>query len=205
MIAHLRGHLQSVDVTSVLLQCGAVTYEVLVPASDIETLREQVGAEVGLHTLHYLEAHGQGTTLLPRLVGFLTQQDRAFFQLFTSVKGVGNRKALRAMTLEPARIAGAIAARDTALLVSLPEIGKRTAETIIASLHDRVDTFLTSPTPQGPRSEAGVGFLQDAVTMLVMLGEPPAQARLLVEEALRITPQVESAQDLVESAYQLRS
>ena len=45
------------------------------------------------------------------------------------------------MTMTTGQIAAAIVDRDVAMLQSLPEIGKRTAETIIAALHDKVDAF----------------------------------------------------------------
>ena len=80
--------------------------------------------------------------MIPRLAGFLSVEDRAFFELFTTCKGIGNRKALRAMSLDVGQLAGAISDRDIALLQTLPDIGRRTAETIIATLHGKVDRFL---------------------------------------------------------------
>lgn len=53
---------------------------------------------------------GEGS--LPRLIGFEAARDRQFFELFTTVKGIGNRKALKAMAIEPAAIAALIVAKD---------------------------------------------------------------------------------------------
>ncbi len=154
MISRIEGELESIEQGRATLRCGHLSHEILVTASDSERLAEQVGQTISFHTLEYLEAQGQGTSFVPRLLGFSSSRDREFFELFTTVKGIGNRKALRSLQLPLGRIASAIAAGDTALLTSLPEIGRRTAETIIVDLKDRIDEFILEPgqvdEPVGP-------------------------------------------------------
>ena len=111
-----------------------------------------MGQTLTLNTFHFIEMQGQGTTAIPRLAGFTTAQDRRFYELFTTVKGIGNKRALRAMALESAQIAAAIADRDLALLQSLPEIGRRTAETIVATLSGKVDAFVSAAAYGSARS-----------------------------------------------------
>ena len=163
MIAKIEGILESIDGSTALIriawpsgptqdmgqapqrpECGALTYAVLLPAFTVARLGAMIGQYVTLHTLYTIESQGQGTTLLPRLLGFHTAEDRRFFEVFTTCKGIGSRKALRAMSLHTAQIAAAIADRDVATLQSLPEIGRRTAETIVATLHGKVDGFLVA-------------------------------------------------------------
>jgi Holliday junction DNA helicase RuvA len=159
-----------------------LTYEVLLPAYLAERLRASVGKPVTLITLQYLEGQGQGTSFIPRLIGFATERDRRFFDVFTTVKGIGNKKALRAMAVEPARIARAIATKDVKALVELPEIGKRMAETIIAELNGKVDSFLSAAEIEqlGHASEIkplikGTAA-EEAVDALVALGEQRPEA-----------------------------
>ena len=159
-----------------------LTYEVLLPAYLAERLRASVGKPVTLITLQYLESQGQGTSFIPRLIGFATERDRRFFDVFTTVKGIGNKKALRAMAVEPARIARAIATKDVKALVDLPEIGKRMAETIIAELNGKVDSFLSAAEIEqlGHASEIkplikGTAA-EEAVEALVALGEQRPEA-----------------------------
>src|SRR5712671_6350629 len=90
----------------------------------------------------YLEGQGQGTSFVPRVLGFATPREREFFELFTTVKGLGNKRALRALAREPVEIAGAIAEKNTRALQELPEIGKRLAETVIAELTGKVEKFV---------------------------------------------------------------
>ena len=72
-------------------------------------------------------------------------------------------------------IAAAIAEKDIDLLKSLPEIGKRTAETIVAELHGKVDRFVELkplPADRWERSANGrVSLVNDAVAVLTQLGE----------------------------------
>ena len=141
MITRIRGELAELTEQSALIHVEALTYELLVPAADVPTLLSKIGMPVEFFTLHYLEGQSQGSSFIPRLIGFSSEQDRAFFVLFTTVKGIGNRKALRALVRPFMETATAIANRDTSALTSMPEIGKRSAETIIAELHGKVDVF----------------------------------------------------------------
>ena len=206
MITKIQGRLRAVHNGRVELECPPITYELLVPAGDVQSLNADVGQEATFHTLHYFETHGQGTTSIPRLVGFRSPADRAFFELFTTVKGVGTRKALRALELPMTRIAAAIATRDVDLLVSLPEIGKRTAETIIAELNGKVDKFTGGSDielkPAAGRD--GSNVTRDAIAVLSMLGESKADATQMVNAALAANPELDSPDAIVETAYRLR-
>ena len=80
------------DDGAALVQCGDhLTYELLVPGADQQRLATMIGESVTFHTLHYLENCNQGAAYLPRLIGFTSPADREFFELFTTVKGIGNR------------------------------------------------------------------------------------------------------------------
>ncbi len=193
MITRLEGELEAVaDQAGVVRPKGApgVAIEVLLPAYLAERLAGQVGRAISLWTLLYLEGQGQGTSFVPRLIGFSTPGERDFFELFTTVKGIGSRKALRAMAREPSAIAGAIVGREPKVLQELPEIGKRLAETIIAELSGKVEAFLGDgevramdaaaagrPAPDGPLAE-------QAIETFVALGETRGEAERLVGRAL---------------------
>ena len=203
MISRIAGELLSTSRSSVELACGDMVHELLVPAIDTQRLATMIGERVTFHTLFYLEGQGQGTSFVPRLIGFASQQDRAFFELFTTVKGLGNRKALRALQLPFADVAGAIASRDTDVLVALPEIGKRTAESIIAELSGKVDQFIEIKSA-GLGSSPTNPIASDAVAVLVQLGESRLQARQLVDRALAADPSIDSPDALVAAAFRLK-
>jgi Holliday junction DNA helicase RuvA len=189
MIGRLTGTLESLDeLTALVSPGGGVAYEVSVPAFLVERLEQKRGREVTFVTFHYLEGQGQGAWFVPRLIGFLSPREREFFEVFTTVKGIGNRKALRAMAVEPATIASAIARKDPAALSKLPEIGKRLAETIIAELSGKVEAFLSdAQVAQLETKSSGLkpdSVTEEAVLTLNTLGETRADAERLVARAL---------------------
>ena len=185
MITRLAGTLLGVNGLATEVETAdGLCREVLVPAFLAERLANQTGQRVSFHTFEYHESEGQGAAYIPRLVGFVTPADRRFFDLFTTVKGIGNRKALRAMAQEPAVIARAISERNTKALQELPEIGKRMAETVIAELHGKVDPFLAEHEVSSLNARAEIKInkpkrapaIEEAVSALVALGDTQTEA-----------------------------
>jgi len=217
MIAAIEGELLGLNEGSALVKLeGGLTYEVLVPSFVSARLGASVGQPVAFHTISFIESQNQGVTMTPRLAGFLTVDERAFFELFTTVKGIGRRKALRAMTMDTRIIASAIADRDTKLLQSLPEIGKRTAETVVASLSGKVDRFVAAdafkPSAGGADDvaavvpQAQISIAREALEALLQLGENRAAATELIERALRDEDdRPETTQQLVSKVYAMRA
>ncbi len=155
MIARLAGTLLELDRGRLLLAADeAVTYEVLIPAYLSETLTPRLGETVLLETIHYLEQQGQGTAFIPRLLGFGSLKEKAFFETFTGVKGLGMKRALRALAMPPGMVARMIAEADARALTRLPEIGKKLADTIVLELKDSVDEFLEWSAPSSPTSKS---------------------------------------------------
>lgn len=209
MISQIEGDLVEVGEGRVELRCGQLTYQLLVPAVDLDRLGGLVGQTVHFHTLHFLEIQGQGSAYLPRMIGFASPQERAFFELLTTVKGLGRRKALRALQLPFSQLAQAIVGRDVDLLVTLPEIGKRTAETIVAELKGKLDRFIEVK-PDGHPGEVGAVVTisetaREAVAVLIQLGDSAQQARLLVERTLDADPSLDSPDAIVEAAFRLKA
>jgi len=207
MIARISGLLEELTGGGALIATSAgLWYEVLLPAADIERLGGCVGKNIVLHTIHYLEGDPSHGAQTPRLVGFIAAEDRAFFRLFTTVKGIGNRKALRALARPVGEIAAAIAAKDSRYLTQLPEIGKRTAEQIIAELSGKVEAFATSSTggAKGLVAPAISEAATDAVSVLVSLGERRTDAMALVDRVLAVAPELDNAEAILQHVYKIR-
>ncbi len=204
MIARITGRLEQVAQGGALIDSGTgLSYEVLIPAFDAERLAARVGQEVALFTIHYIEGDPSHGVQTPRLIGFVSDSDRSFFRVFTTVKGIGVRKALRALVRPVGEVAGAIQAKDSHFLVELPEIGKRTAEQIIAELHGKVEDFAGAAVP------LSVAKLPDAaaeaVSVLVQLGERRADALALVDRVLAVAPDLASPEAIIQQAYKLKT
>lgn len=216
MIARIEGTLDAIeqDRAYVDLQHGLV-YEVLLPAFAATRLAASTGKKVTLHTFQFIEATSQGSTMFPRLAGFLSATDRRFFQLFVTCKGIGHRRALRAMVLDTNTIASAIADRDAKMLQTMPEVGKKLAEGIVLNLRDKVDGFVSDAAypgregaegPRGQGAEGGGGSVaREALEVLLQLGENRAQAVQWIDRALSGDTPPADVQQLVAEVYRLRA
>ncbi len=187
MISAVTGELRRVGDDHVQLQVGAILYELLVPAADVNELQGDVGQTVTFHTIFYLEGDAVRGNLEPKLIGFLRAPDRSFFNRFTTVKGIGPKTALKAFTQPIGLIAQAIESRDARFLVGLRGIGKRTAELIIAQLAGKVAEFAVGVAAKAPASLAARRdtFEEEAIAGLVSLGEPRPVAERLLERVRR--------------------
>lgn len=206
MIARIKGILDGVEEGKAVIDLpDGLTYEVLVMSCDVERLTRKAGQEVVLHTIHYLEGDPSHGVQSPRLVGFLSPTDRQFFRLFTTVKGIGFRKALRALARPPGEVAAAILNKDTKFLVALPEIGRRTAETIIVDLSGKVDDWASggfAATPEGPVLSSAAA---EALAVLTQLGERRSDAQAIIERVLAVAPELDTTEDIIRQAYHLKT
>src|SRR5215204_1891241 len=152
MISAITGELKRVDEDRVHLRVGPIVCELLVPAVDATELQVSLGEELTFHTLFYLQGDASGGSIDPRLIGFLRLEDKRFFEKFITVKGIGPKTALRALTVPVGEIAQAIESRDARFLIQLDGIGKRTAELIVAELAGKVQEFASpmTATMRGP-------------------------------------------------------
>lgn len=189
------------------LQVGTMLLELMVPAADVMELQVNLGQEITLHTIFYLEGDASRGNLEPKLIGFLRSDDRRFFEKFTTVKGIGVRTALKALTVPVGRIAGAIESRDTRFLVQLKGIGKRTAELIVAELAGKLAEFVLA---EGEKRAAVAGhrrpaFEEDALDALMALGEPRPVAERLLDRAKDANPALKTTSDLLREMLRLRT
>ena len=202
MICRLTGRVTTVHEDAVVVERDGLGYEVLVPVSAAAALQRLLGTELTFFTIQYLEGSPAGANLIPRLIGFLAETDRDFFNLFTRVKGISIRRGLRAMSLPADQLAAAIEQGNTPLLLSLPEIGKRTAAQIIADLQGKMQHFLApsaGPLPAGELTEAQ----RVAVDILVRWGDRRPDAQRWVAAAVQADAdaQLTEPEQIVRAAY----
>lgn len=130
MIARLRGTVLDRGTDRVVVDVAGVGYLVHVPTG---TALPPVGRTVELHTS--LQVREDAMTLY----GFLDADALATFELLIGASGVGPRLALAALaTLTPGELVAAVAAADTAMLATVPGIGRKLAERMVLELADRL-------------------------------------------------------------------
>lgn len=210
MIARIEGTLVGIEQGAAMVSTpGGFTFQVLVPAYTAARLGGSLDQAVSFTTYCFVESQSQGSTLIPRLAGFTNSEDRAFYELFVTCKGIGPKRALRAMAIATHQIAAAIADRDATMLQSLPEIGKRTAETIIATLRGKVDHFIDIPaSTSGVKPAApSISIAREALEVLLQLGENRIEALAWIDRALAASEEAppKDAQGLLAAVYRIKA
>src|SRR5437660_2765536 len=147
MITKISGVLNRVLDEEVRLQVGPMEYQVLVPEFIRRQLQGRTGQEVTLHTSEYLDGNPMQGRVVPRFIGFLSEAELEFFELFCTVDKVGVRKALKALIRPIRDIADAIQRQDTKWLTTLPGVGAATAEQVVATLRRKVTKFALMTRP----------------------------------------------------------
>ena len=104
-------------------------------------IQMRIGQEMTFHVTEYLEGNSGGNRFIPRRIGFNSEAEVEFFDLFCTVEKIGAKKALKAMARPVKEIADAISRQDAKWLSSLPGIGATTAEQIVTTLKRKVTKY----------------------------------------------------------------
>ncbi|NVK01884.1 MAG: Holliday junction branch migration protein RuvA [Oceanospirillaceae bacterium] len=201
MIGRLTGELVEKAPPALMVDVSGVGYEVEASMNTFYKLPE-VGTFVTIYTHFVVREDAQ------LLFGFADKQERALFRTLIKVNGVGPKLALTILSgISTDEFVRSVHAEDTAALVRLPGVGKKTAERLIVEVKDKLDK-LEMPTAvefelgavelPGARASAADNRA-DAETALVALGYKPLQATKAIETAAEQRPGA-STEDLIRQA-----
>lgn len=195
MIGRLKGILITKQPPTLLLDVNGVGYEVDAPMSTFYQLPD-VEQEVILHTHLVVREDAQ------QLCGFATEAERRMFRSLIKINGVGARLALSILSgISADDFARCIQDNDTATLVRLPGVGKKTAERLVIEMRDKLDDWQTggaTVTAQGMIEVERKGDpVQEAVSALIALGYKPPEASRMVT---RIDSHDLSSEDIIRDA-----
>jgi len=208
MIAQITGKIISVDEDKALLAVGNIAYEVLLPGYCVSSLSGRLGEDITLCTMEYYEGTPGGGNLIPRMVGFMNAAEKDFFLKYTSVKGMGIKKGLKSLCLPIDAIASAIESGDEKIVISMPGIGKRLAQHIIAELSGKLAIYasdLTIPSTSQAAGSVKFGSFQiETLEILVAWGEKRNEAIELIQLACQRHPDIKTAEELVPIIYRLK-
>lgn len=181
MIGRLRGQIVYKRPPFIMIDVHGVGYEIEAPMSTFYELPLQEG-EITLFT--HLAIRDDAHVLY----GFASESERTLFRALLKVSGVGAKMALAILSgMSGKEFAQCIQQDDTAALVRLPGIGKKTAERLIVEMRDRLDKIDgLGATSSGHTSSATDGLpsvstpVSDAVGALIALGYKPNDASKMV-------------------------
>ena len=181
MIGRIRGTLVEKQPPYLLVDAGGVGYEVEAPMSVFYQLPE-AGAEVVLFTHFVVREDAQ------LLYGFGSREERELFRTLIKVNGVGPKLGLTLLSgIDAQTFVRCVHENDSATLVKLPGVGKKTAERLIVEMKDKLDRWQSSPLLDGKpmivgstMAEAARDTEEEAVSALVALGYKPQDASKVV-------------------------
>ena len=210
MIAYLEGKILHKEQDGIILLAGHIGYEILLDTITMSRCLDKSQANETIEL--YIYYHVTERQPKPVLIGFLTPDDKEFFQLFISVAAIGPMQAIKALTKPVPQVARAIEDRDTAFLSQLTGIGKRTAEKIVATLNGKVLAFAAAKNPDPVSIPAGqqdymseekqTMIRQVADVLTEQLGHSTASAKRMIKQALEKNPSISSPEDLFDEIYQ---
>lgn len=206
MINHVVGHLVEVHEETVVIERGGIGYVISVPRYAVGELAACRGREVTLYTLLFIEGNQTGGHLRPLLVGFLHPEDKVFFRRFVSVKGIGWRKALKALSEPIGHVAAWIEEGDASALKRLPGIGARAAELIVAELKGKMEDMAIASS--GSRSVDTSRFSEaqrDALEIMLSLGDGRTDAERWLERAAQLHDDAKTADQWLRAAYRIKT
>lgn len=203
VITKITGSLLAVHDDTLTLGVDHFEYEVLIPEFARRQLQGRVGEQIALFTIDYLEGNPMQGRLSPRLVGFLSEVEREFFELFCSVDGVGVKKALRAMVRPVREVAEAIEEQDLKALAALPGVGPAMSERIVAKLRRKVPKFaLLVAHDESYVDQVEKNVVDETFDALRTLGHTESESRRLLDAALGTKKKFKDSTELIRAIYE---
>lgn len=173
MIGRIKGILLEKQAPELLIDVGGVGYEILAPMTTVYQLPD-IGQTVSLHTHFVVREDAQF------LYGFAELQERTLFRTLIKVNGVGPKLALTILSsIESNDFVRCVRDNDTATLMRLPGVGKKTAERLLVEMKDRLKDWHVEgvSTSLGTTTKTlGNSVIAEAESALVSLGYKPVEA-----------------------------
>ncbi len=206
MITAISGKVTDTKDNALIIACGHVSYEVLVPISVLQRVRESQDSDgnISLVTYHYLQVSPSSAS--PVLIGFFNTVERDFFLEFIKVSGIGPRAAVKALNKSIGEIAQAIDRGDTTYLKTLPGIGLQRAKEVVAKLQGKMGAFtlMRDKVVDSPSVEKA-GLKEEALAILLQLQYKRPEAEAMIESAMKRAGAIETSQELLNEIYKQRT
>jgi Holliday junction DNA helicase RuvA len=176
VIGRIEGVLLEKQAPELLIDVQGIGYEVLVSLTSFFDL-PALGEKVILHTHFVVREDAQ------QLYGFADTRERELFRTLIKVSGVGPKMALAILSgMTATEFVRSVQANDTATLVKLPGVGKKTAERLIVEMRDRLEHLGDSAGLDllSPSSNNQPDTVKEAESALIALGYKPQEAARMV-------------------------
>ena len=191
MLYSIKGRLIEKSPTSAVVETNGISYEISIPITAFETIGN-TNDEVSLFTVLVVKEDDL------QLYGFSSLDERKLFKLLVGVNGIGPKTAMSLLSsANVADIYEFISSSNSQALMSIPGIGRKTAERMILELKDKIQRAGQA----GGEPHGGENVRSEAADALVALGYSRIEAERAIREVLKRDPAASgNVEDLVRSA-----
>ena len=188
MIGYLTGKLISKKPTRILLDVNGVGYSINISLNTFDKLPDE-GTTASLFT--YLAVREDALTLY----GFSSEPEKQMFELLISVNGIGPKLAQSVLSgIQIDELKDALSTGNISRLITIPGIGRKTAERMLLDLKDKVDLIIDEKDISVPHK-----IKDDAVAALTTLGYNLKMSEKIIRDILTTNPNIE-IEDLIRQA-----
>ncbi len=193
MIAKIKGTIDELKPTEVILDANGVGYGLTIPLSTFEKIQALD------ETTLYVYTHHKEDQL--KLFGFFTENERDLFSILLNISGIGPAMAISILSgITIGRLVDAVQSENVTLLTKIPGIGNTKAEKLIFELKRKLKKLASlAGEPGEPRTQKN-----DAIEALVTLGFDDARSSKIVEELVKKNPDG-SVEAIIKEALKLLS
>ena len=175
MIGQLRGIILKKQPPYLLLEVNGVGYEIAAPLSTFQHL-PAIDQEIILYT-HFIIRKDTHV-----LYGFHNECDRRLFRILVKVNGIGATLALTILSsMDLDEFVRCIIDQDIQQLVSIPGIGRKTAERLLIETKGILKNWQLDIISPNKISTSIIQATQDAISALITLGYKPKEAKHAIE------------------------
>lgn len=177
MIGHLKGKIISAKPTRILLDVNGVGYLVNISINTFEKISDKSEISLYIHTAVKEDSI--------TLYGFFTESEKEMFELLISVNGIGPKIALSILSgIKTDDLKSAIYSSDVSRIISIPGIGRKTAERMVLELKSKIDSVTIDKT--GYKTDVR----SEAVAALCTLGYNIRTAEKITSDVISSDPAV---------------
>ncbi len=200
MIARLKGILQEINLSQVVVDVHGVGYLVSIPMSTYDRLP---GAESEVTLLINTQVREDAISLY----GFATPEEKQLFEILLGATGVGPKLALSILSSLPvSSFCAAVVSRELNVIKRISGIGPKTAERLIVELRDKIGKLapaIGSSATGRTVPDAVAAAAEDALLALEQLGFKPEKIRKALHKIVEEIPEKEcSSENLIRKALQ---
>lgn len=188
MIAKLKGIIEELKPTELILDVQGVGYHVFIPFTTYDKIQGKNEIEIYIYTLHKEDQF--------KLFGFSSENEKQLFGILLNISGIGPAMALSILSsMSVNLLIDAVQNNNSQLLTKIPGVGKNKAEKLIFELKRKIKKLesFSSSNKQQP------SVRNDAVEALASLGFDESTALKSVNEILNKFPDI-PIEELIKNA-----